>query len=1130
MYHFLHFRYEQSHHKAKLEKKYLVDYPDELFTGRNDELHQLHTSLHRNADKSQNTILSQTTIIVGLGGIGKTQLVRKYAQKYEHEHQHIIWINTETLRYSFQQVAKKLDITTSTDDTASIVENVYHHLSSDNCLFIFDNAEIDDVFHFLPWKSYDNSYPIPFILITSRNNEWNAIQVEIVQLKELQMNEAIDFIKKGLLILDDSQLQDIEDLVGFLQFYPLVMRQAIAYIQIEKKTKNSKFTVGDYVRRYQEQAGKLLDFSFKGFKYGDSTIRTLQLSLEKIENNDQCGNTAMTILYVIGYLAPMSFQRESLKHLTSENEDGLEELKAAVSLLVQYCVVFSECGGEEIISVHRVVQEVIRIHVKEKDEPQEEITLTQTLQLLSDGFLESESTAHIAHVWKYASKCKNLVRKHYDRDVATYRYNTVDGYTTLHFLVREAKYNEIEAILSHLSEEQAFLIKAIHATDKYENSPLHVAARDGHLKIVQLLIDKGADVNVTNSDGQSPLHLAVRRNNCMEMVELLVSNHADVNSIDKNGMPLVFITFCHCPYDKAQITWTKSNGRWHIKTIGPKYMINLQVVDVPIQSDVLDETDLATNLLQNLKMSHFEKAFDIIQQIVLAIDFGTQMQMNIEPIASLEAPSNVSNSELMVNILSDLENATRSVNSTLKMSEDIHFSKVLRRLKKSETFLVFECTPKVSNMNVEKLKVVEYLIESGAKLNEAIQKSRFRCLPWAAQNNETKIFKFFLDNGADVNSDMNGNTSLMAAVDNENVDIVKLIIDRPEADVNFCSGIGMTPLHTATLKNNFCIVKLLLNRGANINAVWVKLTPPTIANDLGFREILRLFIEHGADPNNCSAYLESPLHNAAKHGDFEFVKYLVDKSANVNAQNKGQFTPLHYSVRLNNFEITEFLFRNGADPKIPHWNGVTPMQSAARICNIKMLRLFGVSSPESYASSENFKLLIENWTMKESEVLQSFFKETMKNVKNIQEYTNACDMDGNTPLMWAVRNSSMLAAQVLLEYGADVNIKNARKETALHWAVNYIQPEFVLLLIENNINPCKDINGKTPFNIALEMLSEKPSDQKIEEIFGLLSLQNDSKSMFCWLREHLYKLIILFPLILVLIYYFIQYVCVFFFS
>lgn len=40
------------------------------------------------------------------------------------------------------------------------------------------------------------------------------------------------------------------------------------------------------------------------------------------------------------------------------------------------------------------------------------------------------------------------------------------------------------------------------------DTPLHDAVVNGHLKIIKLLVEKGADIHVKNSKGKSPLDLA----------------------------------------------------------------------------------------------------------------------------------------------------------------------------------------------------------------------------------------------------------------------------------------------------------------------------------------------------------------------------------------------------------------------------------------------------------------------------------------------------------------------------------------------------------------------------------------------------------------------------------------------
>ena len=59
---------------------------------------------------------------------------------------------------------------------------------------------------------------------------------------------------------------------------------------------------------------------------------------------------------------------------------------------------------------------------------------------------------------------------------------------------------------------------------------MQLAALNDHKEIVELLIGKGADVNVKADNGWTPLHNAIGN----EIVELLIAEGADVNAM--NGM------------------------------------------------------------------------------------------------------------------------------------------------------------------------------------------------------------------------------------------------------------------------------------------------------------------------------------------------------------------------------------------------------------------------------------------------------------------------------------------------------------------------------------------------------------------------------------------------------------------
>ena len=97
--------------------------------------------------------------------------------------------------------------------------------------------------------------------------------------------------------------------------------------------------------------------------------------------------------------------------------------------------------------------------------------------------------------------------------------------TCLYYTVREGKYETSKYLI-----EECKL--PINEKDIYEQSPIYYASRDGHLNLCQLLVEKGADVNLEDKYGQTCIYYAIRSGH-YDIVEFLIKHGANVNKIDK---------------------------------------------------------------------------------------------------------------------------------------------------------------------------------------------------------------------------------------------------------------------------------------------------------------------------------------------------------------------------------------------------------------------------------------------------------------------------------------------------------------------------------------------------------------------------------------------------------------------
>ncbi|HOZ49572.1 MAG TPA: ankyrin repeat domain-containing protein [Candidatus Hydrogenedentes bacterium] len=98
----------------------------------------------------------------------------------------------------------------------------------------------------------------------------------------------------------------------------------------------------------------------------------------------------------------------------------------------------------------------------------------------------------------------------------------------------KAANGEIEVVAAMLEQDPGLLESTNTQGKARGKTPLHYAVTYGQAEVVALLLDRGAQVNVTDGTGMTPLHMAATLNR-LDEAELLLAHGADIEARDVFG-------------------------------------------------------------------------------------------------------------------------------------------------------------------------------------------------------------------------------------------------------------------------------------------------------------------------------------------------------------------------------------------------------------------------------------------------------------------------------------------------------------------------------------------------------------------------------------------------------------------
>jgi ankyrin repeat protein len=358
---------------------------------------------------------------------------------------------------------------------------------------------------------------------------------------------------------------------------------------------------------------------------------------------------------------------------------------------------------------------------------------------------------------------------------------------------------------------------------------------------------------------------------------------------------------------------------------------------------------------------------------------------------------------------------------------------------------------------------------------------------------DASAVQVWLESGVNVNAVPDGETLLpleLAATYNTDASVVELLLSAG-AKVNGLSEYGATALQGAVSWNpNPEVTRLLLAAGADLhvnrNSVLVE------AARQNSPEVVRLLVEAGANVNE-SVNEEFPLFAALQQNCFDTVQTLLELGADASLVSTSGRSALHRILlrtegvaryaranqlkgegvkpcqdRLTLEEQIKVLLKAGANPDAKTSEGHTPLMAAAAVRKLEMVRVLLEVGADVNARSENGVTALLQVLRRES-VPATFHPSPSSEVirvliaygadVNVSCQGQACGGNlsvGETALLLAVRFRDAESVGLLLEAGADTEVRDARGRTALLWAGiredgcsrEYASPEIIRLVVE----------------------------------------------------------------------------------
>ncbi|KAL4779776.1 ankyrin repeat-containing domain protein [Aspergillus varians] len=294
-------------------------------------------------------------------------------------------------------------------------------------------------------------------------------------------------------------------------------------------------------------------------------------------------------------------------------------------------------------------------------------------------------------------------------------------------------------------------------------------------------------------------------------------------------------------------------------------------------------------------------------------------------------------------------------------------------------------------------------------------------------------------------------------------------------------GHQKSPLTWAAEYGILSTVQRLLDAGADVTALVDGLSPFHYAVQNGHADVARLLLDAGANPVELTRNGDVPLVPAAEHGHENTVRLLLEVTHTDTPTERSDYKrALFRAVYFGHISLVRFMLDSdcgwldlGRDQDL--------IYQAARAGNCDMLRLllsYGAKVPPVHrtsthplvvAAQNGHREAVQRCSVPISVVRSGHSGVTSRLFQKYGTDLAHPTKDGRTPLQTALEEFSPPdVIHLLLDLGADANIRGAEGSTALHTLVRLGRQDLLKTLLSAGASlSAADDSGNTPLLLAV---------------------------------------------------------------